>query len=481
LSIRFNGVDIPSFVLVNDIKTSILPPVKQNLVNVRGRPGSYDFGNELGEREITIDITIEATSAQQLRQQCEIELGKWLYYDEAKELIILDDPTRHYMAKVTGDTDLSQIISIGQGSITFLCTDPHRYGTEKIIPFNPAAPDPVFIENQGGVDTFPVIEVEFAQDTTEFSIVSDTDYLYFGQPASVDNMSAVPKRTQIFYDDGSSVAGWTAGTGVDGGDITGSLESTGGYIRQLNNDYGSGAKWHGAAGVKTFGQELQDFTLETNIGFKAGYPYQIGRVEVYLLDINNVRIGKIALRDTSAYTETTYVECRIGPVSGGRYLVASEIGKGYYVDFFGKLTIQRIGQRWYFEIGKRREDGTYWGRWSTQFIDKNNAYQTKVAGVQIHFAAYGTYQPFSTVYVEDIRVWKENAVDPGTQVPYIFYAGDRLLIDCNTGTILKNGVPFFDALDPTSNYIRLRPGMNGIVAAPAIITNGSIRFKERWL
>ena len=62
MAIRFNSIDIPAFVKVNDIKVSALPPVSQTTIKVNGKAGSYDFGNNLGERKIEVAVSILASS-----------------------------------------------------------------------------------------------------------------------------------------------------------------------------------------------------------------------------------------------------------------------------------------------------------------------------------------------------------------------------------------------------------------------------------
>jgi hypothetical protein len=67
-------------------------------------------------------------------------------------------------------------------------------------------------------------------------------------------------------------------------------------------------------------------------------------------------------------------------------------------------------------------------------------------------------------------------------VPLIARAGDVLEIDNSTGAILKNGVPFYQYLNPSSSYISLEKGANGIVISPAdAFRNGKITFTEKSL
>lgn len=483
MSVRFNGVDIPSFVLVKNIKTSILPPVSQNTVKIRGRAGSYDYGNTLGDREITLDIVIEASTPAELRSRVR-ELATWMYYEEPKELILLDEPDKYYMAKVTGDTDLSQMLSVGEGSISFICTDPYAYSVnETVVDFNPTDDTPVPVINNGNTSTFPKFEFTFTQDSTEFGIASDDQFIYFGTPPLVELPPPQVKSVTILDDPCDSIVGWTTGSGVDNGIVTGTIESSGTFIRQSGLNYGSGPAWHGAAVVKMFpnGKQIQDFTIDVEAGFNPAKNQMVGRLEVYLLDANGNRIGKIAIKNTDTRYENPYIEARAGTAQSGKTFVNTNVKRGYYVDFLGLLRIQRIGKVWKILVGKRNSKNQLYNVYTAQYVDTSNQYNTKVAGIQLHFGAYASYSAVLSNYVTNIKVVEENVVIQPDAPPIIFKAGDVLEVDCSTGTILKNGEPFYSELNLASTFISLKPGTNGISIAPQITTNGKITYRERWL
>jgi predicted phage tail component-like protein len=480
MAIRFNGFDLPPFVLVNDIHVSLLPPVSQRSQSVAGRAGAYDFGNVLGEREITVDITVEANTASELRSRLR-QLATWLYYEEAKPLILLDEPDKYYLAKVTDAIDLKQNISIVQGSITFWCSDPFSYAVqETVIPLNPTDDTPISIINHGNVDTYPQIAVTFVDSITEFGIATTDQYLYFGQPTPVDTSTPTPTRTKVLEDDMSTTTGWTNGIAVDDGVIAGSFTASGSVL--VASNYGTGSRWHGPALVKSIGQTIQDFSVSFFCTFRTPIQAnQLGRIEIYLLDINNAIIGKMAIVDPTAYATMGRVDCRLGNATNGKYIVSSEIGKYYYRDFYGRLHLSRIGNKYNFGIGKIDAKGNYWGRWSTTYVDTAGRYQTPLAGVQIHMAQFGTYPLVSNMTINHIDIYDETPPIAG-EVPYVFEAGDTLWIDSATGSILKNGEPAFWTLgDLGSNFLKLQPGETKLSVTAPIITNGTITFRERWL
>ncbi len=344
----YNGIELPSFAKAGKIKNPPHPPISLITTAIAGRPGSYYFGQNLGEKTIEVPIIFSSSTKADL-PDVKRALVDWLFYDEPKQLILPEETDKYYMAKVSGDTDLEQMMNTGWGTITFICPDPFAYGTtETTSNFVPG--NSLTVTNNGGLETYPQFHFEFTGNTTEFAIMSANEYLYFGQPASVDTQTPTTKRIKILDDDCSSVANYTAGIGVDGGVVAGTLISDGSSIKA--SDYGTGTQWHGPAGVKSLGQQIQDFSIQIEAGFKSGYSYQVGRLEVYLLDINNAVIGKIAIRDSDAGLDNPYMEARVGNSSTGRFFVNYTGPVGNWKQFNGPIRITRIGQRWEFSCSQ---------------------------------------------------------------------------------------------------------------------------------
>jgi predicted phage tail component-like protein len=474
-----NDIISPDYLVIKSIQNQLLPDIAIQSTKIPGRVGEVNQGTELGVRRIEIEIAIIGTTKANLDER-ERELTTWLFYDEPTKLK-LPNNDKYYMAQVS-DADIENTLIFGQGTITFLCTDPLAYNNEEtVIPFAPTDTNPVQIMNNGNKETFPRIELTFNAPTTEFGILADEDYIYFGQPAPVDSTTPSPQKTAVLLDDCTTTTGWSAGISVDGGTIAGSLTSDGNYILQAGNDYGSGSTWHGGALVKSLGQQIQDFSVEYYINFKMTQPNQLGRIEIYLLDINNAVIGKMAMVDSTARSKSGRVEARLGPASGGKFLVNSEIGKEFYTFMYGRLFLQRIGQKYTFQIGKLDANYNFFGRWNTTFYDTANAYQSKLAGIQIHIAQWGTSPVIPTMNINQINVWDEKTLT-NTEVPYVFVSGDTLTIDSNTGTILKNGEPAFYTLgDLGFTYPKLKPGTTNLAITAPIVSSGSITYRERWL
>ncbi|MEH7117217.1 distal tail protein Dit [Neobacillus vireti] len=319
--IIFNEIPMPDFVKVKGISHSILPPISQNLLTVGGKAGSYDFGNTIGNREITIDIMIVAPEENIMPQLLE-QLSAWLYYDEPKELILGDNPNRYYIAKFTGDSNIKESFLVGEGTLTFLCTEPHIFGAEKEIKIPPSyTGDELQILNEGTADTFPQIYLKATKSITNLSIVAGDEYLDFGTPFSVDLTEDDKDDVNgyVLKDQMITTNGWTQASSVYGGTVTGSFEIYGGHcFRQSGLDYGSGSGWHGASLIKTFSENVKDF--EAQLYYRINAYAKVGYIGTITLKVDlNQRSGP----------STKYPVKKVGK-KGETYKVVSKASNGWY-------------------------------------------------------------------------------------------------------------------------------------------------------
>lgn len=340
---------------------------------------------------------------------------------------------------------------------------------------------PVTITNNGNVDTFPIINLDFTQNLTDFMISTADSSLIFGQTANVDTYTAVDGNVVQFTDTGTTLTGWTTGATVDGGAVAGTMVASGNNWNA--SGYGAGSTWHGPAMIKDLGAQLQDFNVETHLNMFATANNQIGRVELYLLDINGAIIGKVAMRDSTGTKDYHVFEARAGTLASGKVFANSEAElpkSTNYANFFGHIIIQRKGTQWYAEVGRKNTDGTYSDRWSKTFYDKSSLYTAQLAKIQIHIGMYNASPVIPTLNITSVKVIQYPTITPTTQVPYTFKSGDHLTIDCTKGIILINGQPHFEALDPASRFIALHSGANTITATPTNFTNMKITYQERY-
>ncbi|SFH22916.1 putative phage tail component, N-terminal domain-containing protein [Desulfotomaculum arcticum] len=159
MSFSFNGIDSKTYVTVNVVRQSILPPVASKTVSIPKRAGALDFGTELGVRQIEVAVTIKAASWEELRVKAR-QLADWLYQDDLKPLVFSDEPDKIYMARVTGETDIDEIVYNGQGNLLFLCPEPFAAGQLINQTVAVAKPNPVFARASAA----------FLEDGTSYSV-----------------------------------------------------------------------------------------------------------------------------------------------------------------------------------------------------------------------------------------------------------------------------------------------------------------------
>lgn len=465
---------MPSFVKGN-IRTPMFPAISQTLLTVPGRAGSYDFGNVIGNRTITFDYFIIYTNKADLMTKIR-QFGEWLYSENAEQLELIKDPNKFYYAKVTGETSYSEDIRAGRGTVTFLCTDPYVYAAEQTQ--NLDVDGITTITNNGGTDATPVLEYTFNQDTTYFSVDTGNDRMVFGTAEQAGVTTPTPKRITILSDTMDTTTGWTGAIGIDEGALNGAITSQSGQFRLTT--LGSGSGWHGAALTKGLSEEVQDFTLEMFVSLSANNVNQLAKIEAYLYSINDICVGKLSFTDYYASSNDPIFEARAGTLGGGNKFATTKgnVKVGSYSDFYGRLTLQRIGNKWWAEIAKRNvATNSYFGRWSKSYVGGTIS---KVAKVQVAIFGFGSYGLNSTCGIESLYFHKENVIDPNTQAPIIFTNGDQLIIDSAKGIVTKNGDPCYELLDGFSTFPILKKGANTITSNP-LVTSGTIKFQERWL
>jgi predicted phage tail component-like protein len=479
--LKLNGVDIPSFVKVNKVKFSVLPPIENNLLKVRGKAGLYNLGQDVGKRTISAEITIIADQINGVMSASR-ELAEWLYHKEPVKLEIADEPDKYYLVLPDGNTEIDEIVNIGKGELTFVCTEPFAFGTTHEITFTPTSEDEVYyIDVQGTAEAYPQIELTVTEDVASMAVVTDDGVVMFGEEAQVTE-TKVDKFPVRLWDEMTDPATWTTALNVDGGVIAGSFSSNGYQFQQANNDFGTGSAWHGASAIKSLPSPITDFEIEMWLGFRASSRKQVGRIELYLLDVNNNQFGKIALKDTNPSHSYQMFEARAGTLAGGHYFVQTYGSyKGVWTDFSnGHMIIGRTGNKWYAHIGiwdsvKKRFHTRYTGEWT----DTKNIATNQLAKIQIHIGKYGNYEPYATMYISDIKVRERLTLGAG-EVPIIAKAGDVLLIDNESAIVYKNGIPFYEGLNPVSKFFSFKKGINGIAITPAK-ANVKVTYTERWL
>ncbi|WLR54830.1 phage tail family protein [Mesobacillus subterraneus] len=439
-------------------------PVTRNLRKVPGRPGAYPESTEVEPVIIPVNIRVERTADLDLNKVKE-DLAAWLITENAEGLIFDNEPDRTLYAMVDGGLDLREFVETGRGSFNFLCPDPYKYGPLKTIPAITDLAAPVVLRNDGTVDAKPNIKVTLKQPTTYLDIIGENDYMRIGRPIDIDK-AAVAEKEIILHDTMSTMTAWgdAANTDIDGGTVTGTMASDG--AKFYASSFGTGTSWHGPAKIKSLGQELVDFEVALQPILDNDDLSKVGRIELYLLDVNKKAVAKLAIKDISKGQGGNIVEIRVGDNLVNTFLI-NEYGTNWntWHNFNGLLQLTKKGNKWTSYVCKfiNGQADQRTARKLAEWIDLDNQFTRKLAHVVVHIGANGTSTP-SQMSIQDLKVLKLNQLTE-SQIPYIGVAGDVFEFDYARSVILKNG-EFFYKKDFGARFFGLKPGDNPVVFSP---------------
>lgn len=482
IEVYFNGYRLLDYVdKIRDVRRDLLTPRTLVTQKVHGRAGEYLFGVEKGARITEVDVMVIENSYELLQKRVD-ELAYILDTDEAVELVLGDEDGKVRYAILDGETPLEEIGSTGLFTLVFYQPDPHKYGPTRTQLIHDPGGDPEanpIIENNGTAPTYPTFRATVLEPTTFIDIVSQDDYMRLGYPIDVEQIE-FEEEELILHSRMNTTTGWTSGTQVDNGTVSGTMASDGSQF--VVTDFGeeSDAKWHGPALKTSLSEPLQNFRAEMTLENMNDIE-TVGRVELYLLDEGNEIIAMISLRDawqtirrnrTSAFMRNPDTDERHYTI-GIRETTKEATGE-LWNHFKGMLQLERIGNRWRSYIAKIRSDGTHHARETRWFKDMDEKFVSKVAQIQVHMGKFGGYPP-TQMSIKDLKVWKINQPDD-MQIPYIAYPGDEIVIDHQQNLVLRNGEPFLHVKDFGARFFPLQPGQTEIAVQPS----DSVILNARW-
>jgi predicted phage tail component-like protein len=105
----------------------LFPTLRKREVQVPGRHGTYDFGDNTFESKlIAIKFTVTASSLHDLRIKARL-IAAWLNTTSRQKLVFDDEPDKYYMARVFEKVSIEDIVTTGIFQTTFEC-EPFAYG-----------------------------------------------------------------------------------------------------------------------------------------------------------------------------------------------------------------------------------------------------------------------------------------------------------------------------------------------------------------
>ncbi|PGA19314.1 phage tail protein, partial [Bacillus thuringiensis] len=297
LNFTFNNIRKDYIQMLVGRKRPSWAPIKRNLVRAPHRPGAFFINTETQERRIDVPIVIKAKKDIADLQKVKEDLAAWLVTEQPSELIFDDELDRAYLALIDGSFDAEELVNRGKGIITFICAMPYKLGPNRKIDLKLEGSRLITnILNNGSEYSDANFKIKVENPSTFIDISrkkeEETQHFRMGYPVSVEERT-VEKEQLVMHDEMKTMVGWTQnGPNTDEGENTGTLKSDG--DRFVIDNFGAGSKWHGGVARKSLKEPLQDFTIEAIVEcWNQNSAHSMGRVEIYLLDVNSDVIAKL--------------------------------------------------------------------------------------------------------------------------------------------------------------------------------------------
>lgn len=469
-------------------------PLKRNFLSVPGYPGARLLNTQTEMRVLSIPVGIIVPNGSDLEIIKE-EIADWLITEQPAELTFDVEPNRTYLAVVDDSFDPDEFVTLGIGTIKFVCPIPYKLGKVKTHTFTQSWSTEITSEftNKGSVEAPALIEMTVKEPSTFLDVwfgkyPLERNYFRIGYPLTVEE-TTVQERERVLWDEMASPIGWTPVTGqVEEMKGTGSFKVKDGhalYCEKYGEEGTSG--FYGAIAKKNIpGGPLQDFEMETWITLQSKSIAEMGRVEVLLLDEASNVVARINMNDLYDNAEITKAYMRIGnngtPNSIKKLVDTSGGYSTTFNQFRGRLRIARRGKQWSVYVAKFI-DGTYTDGASLveQFndVDNSNPMTTrKIAQVMIAVCKWDNHPAIDNMCITDLKIWKVNKVPSNTK-PYIFDTGDKVIIDTERSLVTINGKNAINIKEVFSEFPKIIRGDNRIDIMPPDVT-ATVSYRERY-
>lgn len=216
---------------------------------------------------------------------------------------------------------------------------------------------------------------------------------------------------------------------------------------------------------------------------------KMGRIEIYLFDDRNQKIGKFSVRDCNEFYEFAQPEIYIGneivlkdeynvpkpktktekDKEGNTITTNIDSGKyGTWNDGTICMSMKRQNNpktnkaEWRAWFGLKR-DGKMVAQKMTNML-VNNKYPTgDLSSIVVWFGQYKDAPLVDTISLEDIEVIQLNTPQNTAVNEPVFKNGDEVVIDNDSNMVYLNGLPCLDILDIGSQYFTSKTGISEFI------------------
>ncbi|MED2488248.1 phage tail family protein [Bacillus thuringiensis] len=482
-SFTFNNIRKDFIQIEKGWKRPAWAPLKRKFLSAPGYPGARLLTTETEMRVLPVPVGIIVPDGSDLETLKE-EIAEWLITEKPVELVFDVTPDRTYLAVIDEDFDPEDFITLGKGTLNFVCPMPYKLGPTKTLEFEMDGRGLIAnIQNKGSVESNPIIEVEVTKPSTFLDVWNGTNYFRIGYPLKADQVP-VERNQRVLWDEMGTTIGWTDVPKTE--DMTGGGKFKSDGYRFMAEYLGEPTVkgWHGCIAKKNIPQgPLQDFIMQAYVHINSYHWDQMGRVEIGLLDENSDYVARISMSDVQWEAEQNSGFASVGNSKkpGGQVLI-NEHGDhpDTWTNFRGRLWLARTGNRWEayiskFILGTEIDDAERFVVW----FDENNVNMNKVTQVQISISQFSNNMFCSQMSIDDLKIWKVN-MNTQNNPPYIFDVGDKVVIDTERSLVTINGKSAINLKDIFSDYPVIHKGSNKLEIMPSTVGTAKVTYRERF-
>ena len=472
---RFTDADnaLYDYFMVNDVAGRGVNGKEIELITVSNNDGAYVEGGRKPPRYLDVTITVKSPSFSDLRRKID-ELNDILNTSEDVPIVFDDETDMTYFGRLDSVNNLTEEHKIYQAVLTFLCSDPYKYGPEVSKDLG----DVDTVNNEGTVPADPIFELT-AKEKTTFAMVSngadeDAEYSLIGTPVDVDE-EVVDEKTLLFDELGDTLDEWRE------------IESQGKFDSDSNgiyvDSYGTGDSWHGPV-VEREIDPTEDFEIEFFTRVRTEQDKMTFRTSLNFYDENMDDLGLLRVWDKTTSRTKKVIEARVGPYTGTKYenYVISDQNYNWVGQraFNSIIRVTRKGNLYTFYAAHISQRGNHIETIKKRYRDDTNEFAGKLKFIRIGAAIHGNSPRPNALSIQRVRVNQLNRVTVD-ETPYIVYPGDVILFNHKNEDILVNGEPRNDLKNFGGSFFKLKKGYNSLIVHPSDTFDSKVIYSNKYL
>lgn len=246
---------------------------ERNIISktINGRDGDIYFYNKNTSREITLTFNVRTKNADDYIQTVDDLKNCFKNIEQSKLYIGTEDKYINTVVKTYDYSDvfISEKSFFGKGTISFYCADPYFYKGDLKI-YDELSDEE--LDNEGDVETFPKIAIEFSEESTFLQVDSDNGSILLGSYPKAGLAEATAEKT-IIEEKCESLSAWAStGNVVDEGATGDTLvinEAGRMFSPNITSTQDSG--WHGACYRRNLPENTKNFEVTGYFLFYSDY------------------------------------------------------------------------------------------------------------------------------------------------------------------------------------------------------------------